>query len=1089
MASRSIPAAPILAPPTAELQRIRQQCPILVSTGCTPEFCQSGRMLHTDEPRVGENRAISVVKHEATEFLKEMHRAGYFENEAACTKRVESVLAEIERNSREGVIRHSKKQGLVGGNWVQELKELEFGVRKAWLNSRKCIMRSHYEELVLCDLRHVKSSEGIAQELIKGLIKAYNNGVIQPTVFVWPPRPIDGRGAMIWNPSVASFAGYRMSDSSVLGDPTNVELTKAILELGWVPPVHKGRFDLLPLVTMAENDVPVVIELPAVLRQTIKIRHPQYIQGFDDLDLEWYSYPALSRFGFDIGGVQYTAAPFIGWWTDAEIGVRNLADTSRYNALPEVVKALRSQSSTSSDIDAFDDLPEFEKLAWLSRAQTELTYAVTCSFHRAGVTIVDSLTASAKWCNFDDAFKKQNGYRLPSDPYWLALPQGSILPVWHRGGAPNYQPKPLVCKHVQDPIKAWARERDRFSAVNGVRPRIKTINFREADIVEDYVVLSRDIPIAEHHTIGTRSHYPGNSVAHCKYDMSIFFCSAGVNAEKLANRLHDHITSLPISLPNVTGIRKPQPLNNLDVFSLTENHILLLVVSTTGRGKIPSNGRHFAQTCQTMVRGSPSVSKPVFRYSVFGNGDSRYTSTYNGGAVKIHDLLQVIGGKPLGFGLWEADVAIDILPTASLRNWNSTLPGSIEITGLTEPQLIHTPTLQPSHMIIRQFRHHQREFMSARVIEVQPRPQGESRGLMTVRIEVDTSTWDNLGCVQILPVNSRLKVKHLLGLLGLNGSRAVKIESENLLQALTYETFFEQIVDLEAPFLSFSWLEELVHPRHDKAWAIISEFLQAAKAIDAMSHLCSMRLLGPATPTEICRKMLLALPLLNTRTYSIASARGYNSMLQHVNTEQAQAQQLDVIIKPITGGRFSDTFLNDHSITASLYVRLIDSACGQILRDWNGEVPIILIATGAGFAPVRAFIQRQIVRRRHELQSQPDAPSVATESASQFPMSIFLGFKECDASIGDALLADAKKLGLVDMVRVVLSNVQKHRIQDEITSVEISSLLKQKIMEQNGMVFICSGQQPAKGIEEALDKLIGGSARKVLGARLIMEVF
>lgn len=73
----------------------------------------------------------------------------------------------------------------------------------------------------------------------------------------------------------------------------------------------------------------------------------------------------------------------------------------------------------------------------------------------------DTLSASAAYCQFDDDHERQHGFRLPADPYWLAPPQGSIVPIWHRGGAPNYQPKPMICRHKQDPIRAWRRERRR----------------------------------------------------------------------------------------------------------------------------------------------------------------------------------------------------------------------------------------------------------------------------------------------------------------------------------------------------------------------------------------------------------------------------------------------------------------------------------------------------------------------------------------------------------------------------------------------------------------------------------------------------
>lgn len=84
----------------------------------------------------------------------------------------------------------------------------------------------------------------------------------------------------------------------------------------------------------------------------------------------------------------------------------------------------------------------------------------------------DSLTASLKWTKYDDEFEKKNGYRLPADPYWVAPPQGSIIPLWHRGGAPNYQPKPMIARHVQEPAKAWSREKEEWFIKNTPKPII-----------------------------------------------------------------------------------------------------------------------------------------------------------------------------------------------------------------------------------------------------------------------------------------------------------------------------------------------------------------------------------------------------------------------------------------------------------------------------------------------------------------------------------------------------------------------------------------------------------------------------------------
>lgn len=53
---------------------------------------------------------------------------------------------------------------------------------------------------------------------------------------------------------------------------------------------------------------------------------------------------------------------------DSEIGVRDLADASRYNVLPAIVDALGlTRDKLHGDIEVFEDLPEYEKLSMLVR--------------------------------------------------------------------------------------------------------------------------------------------------------------------------------------------------------------------------------------------------------------------------------------------------------------------------------------------------------------------------------------------------------------------------------------------------------------------------------------------------------------------------------------------------------------------------------------------------------------------------------------------------------------------------------------------------------------------------------------------------
>lgn len=64
---------------------------------------------------------------------------------------------------------------------------------------------------------------------------------------------------------------------------------------------------------MAEGEDPVITNISKDDFPLVRISHPRYELPFEKLGLRWVPAPALSQLGFDIGGVQYTAAPFIGW--------------------------------------------------------------------------------------------------------------------------------------------------------------------------------------------------------------------------------------------------------------------------------------------------------------------------------------------------------------------------------------------------------------------------------------------------------------------------------------------------------------------------------------------------------------------------------------------------------------------------------------------------------------------------------------------------------------------------------------------------------------------------------------------------------
>ena len=59
-------------------------------------------------------------------------------------------------------------------------------------------------------------------------------------------------------------------------------------------------------------------------RETYHFRYP----WFEELGLKWYALPAVANMAFDCGGLEFTAAPFNGWYMATEIG-RDLCDVDR----------------------------------------------------------------------------------------------------------------------------------------------------------------------------------------------------------------------------------------------------------------------------------------------------------------------------------------------------------------------------------------------------------------------------------------------------------------------------------------------------------------------------------------------------------------------------------------------------------------------------------------------------------------------------------------------------------------------------------------------------------------------------------------
>jgi nitric-oxide synthase, bacterial len=348
--------------------------------------------------RVVGDEFTPVDLNEAIKFLYLFHAEN--PDGGSLPDRISQVAIEIERT----------------GTYVHTAEELAFGARVAWRNSGRCIGRLYWKSLVVRDCRGVQDPYEIFSECVEHLRHATNEGKIRPTITIFAPPAPGRRGVRIRNDQMIRYAGYRAVDGSVIGDPAQVEFTRAVERFGWLG--EGSAFDVLPLVIDGPTGPPHVFEIPHDAILEVPIEHPQH-PWFAELGLRWHAVPAIANMDLHIGGITYTAAPFNGWYLGTEIGSRNFGDTTRYDLLPGIARRLGLDTST-------------ERTLWKDRALLELNVAVLHSFTMAGVTITDHHTESERFLMHLEREEKA-GRTVPGDWSWLVPPMsGSATGVFHR---------------------------------------------------------------------------------------------------------------------------------------------------------------------------------------------------------------------------------------------------------------------------------------------------------------------------------------------------------------------------------------------------------------------------------------------------------------------------------------------------------------------------------------------------------------------------------------------------------------------------------------------------------------------------------
>uniref|UniRef100_A0A8C2HZS3 Nitric oxide synthase n=1 Tax=Cyprinus carpio TaxID=7962 RepID=A0A8C2HZS3_CYPCA len=890
------------------LVAFRLQVPI-----CTESVCIGSVMVpnqHSRKP--DEVRGKEELLTLATDFIDQYYTSIKRCGSKAHDDRLEEVKKEIETS----------------GTYQLKDTELIYGAKHAWRNAARCVGRIQWSKLQVFDARDCTTAHGMFNYICNHIKYATNKGNLRSAITIFPQRTDGKHDFRVWNSQLIRYAGYKQPDGSILGDPASVELTEICIQQGWKAP--KSRFDVLPLLLQANGNDPELFEIP---------EEPNILfEWFKELNLKWYGLPAVSNMLLEIGGLEFTACPFSGWYMGTEIGVRDFCDSSRYNILEEVATMMGLDTRKTSSL-------------WKDQALVEINIAVLYSFQMSKVTIVDHHSAT-------ESFMKhmENEYRVrggcPGDWVWIVPPMSSsITPVFHQEML-NYRLTPSF-EYQPDPWNTHV-----WKGVNGTPTKKRTIGFKK---------LAKAVKFS--------AKLMGQAMAK-RVKATILFATETGKSQDYAKTLCEIFKH--------AFDAKVISMDEYDTVDLEHETLVLAVTSTTS-----------ICLCSCGSSTFNTLFLPC-RFSVFGLGSRAYPH-FCAFAHAVDTLFEELGGERIlrmgegdelcgqeeSFRTWAKKVfkaACDVFcvgDDVNIEKANNSLISNDRSWKKSKFRMTYTaeaPTLTEGTFV------HKRKVYGAKFLMRQNLQSGRSiRSTIFVRLDANNHEslkylpGDHLGVFpgnnEVLvttliekledapPINQIVKVEFLddtslfsAGVIS-NWTDESRIPPCTIYQAFKY---FLDITTPPSPLLLQQFAPLATNEKQRKRLEVLSKEYEEWKwynnptIVEVLEEFPSLQI--PST------LLLTQLPLLQARYYSISSSPDLHPGEIHLTVAVVSYRPRDGE-GPIHHGVCS-SWLNslEEGDTVPCFVR----GAPTFRMPKDSQVPCILIGPGTGIAPFRSFWQQRL---------------------------------------------------------------------------------------------------------------------------------